>query len=100
MNKKEISIAIEVMQAIHNGRLLCDDNDEHDYMVLVDENRLIKEDLKPLKSLIKRMEKEGLIIQYDEINEKREYMKLLGQLYPVSFVYLYSVTDKGDGLEL
>ncbi len=98
MNKNEISICLEIINAIDNDWALTDDCDKHEHMFLVDSNRTKREDLKPMKSLIKKMEKEGLI-KTEDVYEEREYMKLLGKSYAVPFVYMYKVTEKGLGFK-
>lgn len=95
MKKTELEIMLEVIESINSDWALCDNHDEDDFMTLVDSNRTTKEDLKPLKTLVKLMEDEGLIVtNYDY--DKREYMKLLGEMYPIPFVYMYTITKKGD----
>jgi hypothetical protein len=64
-------------------------------MTLVDNNRMIREDLKPLKTFVKEMEQKGLIVT-DDYYEEREYMDIFGEQKPVPFVYIYRVTKKGD----
>ena len=98
MNSETINTMLQVINAIDQDRALSDDSDNHIYVTLVDNNRSIKNDLKPLKSLIKTMEEDGLIETDDHFGD-REYMKLLGSNYPVPFVYIYEVTKKGRMFE-
>ncbi len=94
-DQTETEIMLGVIDALYNGWTLCDDDDTEKYMVLVDENRAIKEDIKPLKSLIRKMEQSNLISTNDAY-EEREYMDIFGELKPVPFVYMYEVTRKGS----
>ena len=98
MSSEEINIIIQVINAIDHDWFLSDDSDSHSYMTLVDNNRSIKNDLKPLKSIIKKMGEDDLIMTDDHFG-KREYMELLGDSYPIPFVYIYQVTKQGRVFE-
>lgn len=97
MENEKLKTMLEVIASINNDWALCDDNDDDEFMTLVDSNRMIREDLKPPKILVQEMEQEGLIVTDDEYGE-REYMDIFGEQKPIPFVYLYIVTNKGNEL--
>ena len=96
MTKKELQIAKKIVNLLINDWMISDDNDDFDYMVLVDSNRKIHQ-LKPTKEIIAKMQKEGLIYT-DDVFNKREFMKLLGKKIAIPFVYDFSITKKGNDL--
>lgn len=93
MNKEEVKIAKKTIKALLDDWMLSDENDDYDYFVLVDNNRIIN-DLKVKRSIIDQMTKEGLIHSEDQF-DKREYMVLLGEKHPIPFIYYFNVTEKG-----
>jgi len=101
MDKDETRTILELFNAIEDDWAICDDRDEDDHMVLVNEDRDENEDLKPLKSLIAKLEKEGLIEldtqRSDAKGSKRKYMGSLDGTseIPIPFVFMYKITSKG-----
>lgn len=102
MDDKDTDLILQLFQAIDDDWAICDDNDEDQHMVLVNEDRDERDDLTPSKLLIAQMEDEGLIEldteRSDPKGAKREFMDFLDKKMPVPFVYLYKVTDKGRKL--
>lgn len=100
MKKEEINMIIKIFKAIEDDWAICDDSDKDEHMVLVNEDREIKDDLKPPKNMIYNLEEEGLIELNKELSDKkgsvREYMESLkGGEIPIPFVFFYKITDKG-----
>jgi hypothetical protein len=98
MNSADLQIVLEILSALDDGWALVDDADELNYMLLVNEDRDERDDLKPLKSLVSKMEDEGLIEDNDKPT-KRRYMEIFGRVKPIPSVYMYIVTQKGKELQ-
>jgi len=102
MIRGDKNLIIEIFQALETDWALCDEKDEDDHMVFVNEDRDQHETLKPSKALVKELEKE----QYIQLDEKRsdpkererDYMEFFEETIPVPFVYFYKVTKKGKEL--
>lgn len=96
------NLVVELLEAIEADWALCDEKDEDQHMILVNEDRDEHQSLRPQKSLVRELEAEGYL-QFDESksdpkNKRREYMEFLDETIPVRFVYFYTVTDKGREL--
>jgi hypothetical protein len=89
----------ELLEAIDNDWAICDDNDDHDYMTLVNEDREEHPALRSPKSHFADLEAQRLVIFDEELshpkNASREYMDFLGERVPEPFVYFYTLTDRG-----
>ena len=99
MEKDEINIILNIFKAIDDDWAICDDRDEDEHMVIINEDRETKADLKPSKKLIAKLEEQGLI-ELDKLNSdikgsNREYMDFGDEDIPVPFVYMYKLTSKG-----
>jgi hypothetical protein len=97
MSQDEIPVIKRILQAIHDDWAICDDSDDLDHMVLVNECREVMDDLKPKKRLIQEMEQMELIETPSHYGE-REYIDFGKSRTPVHFVYTYFITDKGYAL--
>ncbi len=97
-----------LLQLIADGWDLCDDRDEDDHLVLVDEARNTHPIVRPAKPFVMKLVEKGLI-QFEEWSERpggaRQYVPVPSgysgpsrELDPVPFVYSFRVTP--DGLEL
>ena len=99
MNDSDIHLAILLIEAIDNDWAVCDDNDEDDFMVLINEDREELEELKPLKKLVSVMEEEGLILldneRSDSRDAKREFDDYFDEIVPIPFVFMYNITKEG-----
>lgn len=99
MNKKDIEVAIHLIDAIDKDWAVCDEKCEDDFMVLVNEDREEMKGFHPSKALVISLEKDGLIELDTERSDKkgveRRFDKFLDETYPISFVFMYKVTEKG-----
>ena len=102
MTPENAAIIPELFKAIKADWALCDDRDEDSFMVLVDEQRDIHPTLKPEKTLVNNLEKDGYIkldaARSSKKGEAREMMEWFDGPVPVPFVYIYQVTPKGHAL--
>ncbi|WP_041598567.1 hypothetical protein [Hahella chejuensis] len=102
MIKDRDKIIVNLLRAIDKDWAVCDDSDEDDFMVLVNESRDVHKRLRPPKELVTELEEKGFI----KIDEKRsspkgsnrEYWEIMGEKRPVPIVYMYTVTPKGRNL--
>jgi len=89
----------KLFKAIEKDWVICDDNDEDDFMVLVNEDRDLHKNLKPPKTLINALEIEDYIKldleQSDEKGKPREFMDWFDGPKAIPFVYFYNLTSKG-----
>lgn len=88
-----------LLQAIGSDWALVDENDSDEHYILVNSDRDEHPDLKPSKSYVEELEKEGFIVfepnKSDPKNKEREYSEFLGEVSPVPLVYFYELTEKG-----
>ena len=100
ITEENIPLIIELFEAIKADWAICDDNDEDEHMVLVDEDRDEHPTLQPPKSLIYKLESEGYIqldtTMSDPKGKEREYMNFMDKMVPVPFVFFYKITHKGN----
>ena len=61
MGDEHTDLTLQLFQAIDDDWASCDDNDEDKHIMLVNEDRDERDDLKPSKTLIATIENEGLI---------------------------------------
>lgn len=102
MTFDNLDLILELFDAIEADWALCDENDDDEHLVLVNEDRDEHPTLKPLKSLVQSLEVDGYL-QFDESKsdskeKQREYMNFFNQIVPIPFVYCYQVTDKAREL--
>ncbi|MFK8012696.1 MAG: hypothetical protein AB8B80_11680 [Marinicellaceae bacterium] len=99
MNNQDIKATLKLIEAIDNDWAVCDDSDEDDCMVLVNENRDEMKSFRPSKSLVKSLEDEGLIEldsgRSDRKGAERKFDQFLDETYPIPFVFMYRITVKG-----
>ena len=102
MIRENSNLIVELFDAIEADWALCDEKDDDEHMVLVNENSDEHQTLKPPKSLVSELEKEGYIRLDEEKSDtkemKREYMNFLEETIPVAFLYFYEITKKGKEL--
>jgi hypothetical protein len=88
-----------VIEAIDHDWAFTDQADCPEVYVLVSEDRTENEHFRPSKSLVMRMEEDGLIEfcskRSDERGKEREYMDFLEEKIPIHFVYFFNVTKRG-----
>ncbi|SRR5260221_7333402 len=98
---------VRIIKALEEGWTLVDDDQNHDFMVLVNESREELEGLRPEKALVFEMEACGLIVDPEQglSYEERSgfYYRKDGsdgewRIVPGPVVYLFEVADKGKGL--
>lgn len=97
MNESEKIVLL--IDAIKNNWAVCDDRDEDSFMVLVNADRDEREDFKPSKELVAKLENEGLV-ELDESRsdlkgQERSFNDFFGKITPIPFVYMYKITKKG-----
>lgn len=87
----------ELLQAIDDDWAVCDDNDAHEHMTLVNLDRDQHPTLLPPKSLFDELESAGLLM-FDSSRSTakgapRDYIEFLDEQIPEPFVYFYILTD-------
>src|SRR5262245_23949014 len=98
---------LAILRALDEGWALVDDADSLDYLVLRNEDREEMGDLQPTKTLVGRMENEGLIEDKHKATERDFYTKLewdrttgkrIETRIASPIVYAYGLTSKGRKL--
>ena len=99
MKDRDTKIVLKLLKAIHDDWALTDQNDADAHMILVNEDRDERKDLKPPKALVLQLEAEGLIEldlrRSDSRGAKREFLDFFGEKQPVALVYCYKLTAQG-----
>lgn len=87
---EQTSEIIAILKALDEDWAIVDEYPNEDYLVLVNESRMVMEGFFPRKALVQIMEDQGLI----KDSEKKRRSKP-GQ---IPYVYFYKLTDKGRAL--
>ncbi|QHG10812.1 hypothetical protein GSF12_12550 (plasmid) [Moraxella osloensis] len=95
--KNENEQLIDFLNFINQGYVVSDEQDEDNFVVLVDENREILSDFKPSKDFIKEIEKSEFVTIVDK-EKKREYFNSRGKRKPMPLITIYKLTSKGMDL--
>lgn len=96
MEKDSIQTIRNILSLLDDEWVISDERDEDDFVVFVDSNRDIYENLKPKKSLISSMESDNLI-EIVQRDTEREYMDFEGDSSPtpIPLITIYEITSKG-----
>ena len=93
--RSELCMLFDLIEA---GWALTDDDDDEDFLKLVDEGRNTHPVIQPRKELIHHLVKRGLI-EFQETSQRfgleREWFGGGDYEYPVPSVYFFDVTEQG-----